>query len=332
MKLRSAANAPDRRISLVLFLVTFGCAARHPIALAVPSAQQHAQDRQAINAVDAGDGDYEVKVLRAQLDANPRDLNTRLALAHRYQKLGFPEVAIEHCRLACERAPDSDDAHIALAKVLREQGRTAEGAKVLAAYSAEREASVSVLAWLGLISDEAGEWKAGEAAHRKALALAPNREDLHNNLGYCLLRQNKKKEAAEEFRSALRINSTSVVASNNLASAIGEGSRKEAVERLQAVTDPASAHNNMAAVLIEDGQYSEARKEIDIALSYNRQHSAALSNLALVSQIDGQPATVKAPVPAALVNEGRWTRAVHAWRHLWGSGASTDRTTKDSGS
>jgi Flp pilus assembly protein TadD len=182
-----------------------------------------------------------------------------------------------------------------------------------------------------LISDEAGDWKAGEAAHRKALALAPGREDLHNNLGYCLLLQNKKKEAAEEFRAALRINSTSVVATNNLATAIGEGSRKEAVERLQAVTDPASAHNNMAAVLIDAGRYAEARQEIDIALSYNRQHSAALSNLALVSRMDGQPATMKAPVSAALVNEGRWARAVHAWRHLWGSGVPTDRTTKDSG-
>jgi Tfp pilus assembly protein PilF len=298
----------------------------------VPSAQQYAQERQAINAVNAWDGDYEVKVLQAKLDANPRDLNTRLRLAGRYRELGFPEVAIEHGRLACERAPDSDEAHIALARMLRELGRQAEGAKVLADYSAQREPSVSVLAWLGLISDEAGEWKAGEAAHRKALALAPNREDLHNNLGYCLLRQNKKKEAAEEFRAALRINFGSVVATNNLVSAIAEGSRKEAVERLQSFTDPASAHNNVAAVLIEDGHYAEARKEIDIALSYNSQHSAALSNLALVSQMDGQPATVKAPVPAAPVNEGRWGRAVQAWHHLWGSGAPADRTTKDSGS
>jgi Flp pilus assembly protein TadD len=296
-----------------------------------PSATQYAQNRQAVNAVDAGDGDYAVKTLRARLDANPRDLTTRLELARRYQKLGFPEVAIEHCRLACERAPDSDEAHIALAKMLREQGRTAEGAKILAEYSTKHDTNVAVLAWLGLMHDEAGELKAGEAAHRKALALAPNRADLHNNLGYCLLRQNKKKEAAEEFRAALRLDSRSVVASNNLAAAIGESSRKEAVERLQSVTDPASAHNNMAAVLIDDGKYTEARREIDIALSYNRQHSAALSNLALVSQMDGQPATVKAPVTAPLVNEGRWTRAFRAWRHLWSSGAPTDRTTKDTG-
>ena len=244
----------------LVFVALLGasCAAHRPLAITQPSAQQYAQDRQAINAVDAGDGDYEVKMLRAKLDSDPRDLPIRLELAHRYQTLGFPEVAIEHCRLACERGPDSDEAHIALAKMLREQGRAAEGAKVLQEYSSKRDASVSVLAWLGLISDEAGELKTGETAHRKALALAPNRADLHNNLGYCRCGRTKKK-AAEEFRAALRIDSRSVAANNNLASALGENSRKEAFERLQSVTDPASAHNNMAAVLIEDGKYAEAR-------------------------------------------------------------------------
>lgn len=301
---------------------TASCAARRTVAPL--SAAQTNMDRQAVNAVDAGDGDYELKVLRAKLDANPADLATRLELAHRYQQLGFFEVAIEHCRLACERAPDSDEAHIALAKALRDDNRPAEGAKVLADYTVKHDGSVSVWAWLGLMHDAAGEWKAGEAAHRKALAMAPARDDLHNNLGYCLLRQNRKKEAIEEFREALKINPKSVVASNNLAAALGSASKKEAVERLQSVTDPASAHSNMAAVLIEAGQYDEARKEIDLALSYNRQHSAALSNLALVSQLDGQPAEVKRQVSS----EGRWARM---WRHLWGQKTPADGTTENSG-
>jgi protein O-GlcNAc transferase len=288
------------------------------------SAQQYNMDRQAINAVNAGDGDYELKVLRARLDANPGDLNARLELAHRYQKLGFFEVAIEHCRLACERAPDSDDAHIALAKTLRDDGRASEGARGLAAYAAHHQGSPSVWAWLGLIHDVAGEWSAGEAAHRKALALAPGRDDLHNNLGYCLLKQNRKKEAIVEFREALRINPSSVVASNNLAEALGSAAKKEAVQRLQSVTDPASAHNNMAVVLMEAGQYQEAREEIDLALGYNRQHSAALSNLALISQLDGKPAEVKLPVR----NEGRWARFR---RLLGGKSVPVDRTANDSG-
>jgi Flp pilus assembly protein TadD len=308
------------------------CAVHRQSALVQPSAQQYAQDRQTVNAIDAGDGDYQIKVLRARLDANPLDLDARLELAEYYRKLGFDEVAIEHCRLACERAPDSEEAHLALAKTLRDSGSPAEGAKVLAAYTAKHDAAgVSVWAWLGLLSDETNDWKAGEAAYRKAVMLAPARDDLHNNLGYCLLREDKKKEAAEELRAALRINPHSVVASNNLAAALDETSRKEAVERLQSVTDPATAHSNMAAVLIEQGQYAEARKEIEIALSYNRQHSAALNNLALVSQLDGQPAQVRALSAKGGTGKGPWVRVVREWRRFLGGSAPVDGKSGDSG-
>ena len=317
-----------RACLIALAFLTAACSFHRQALLTPPSAQQRNQDRQAINAVDAGDGDYELKGLRAKLDTDPRDLTARLALAHRYQQLGFPEVAIEHCRLACERAPDSDDAHIALAKMLRDDGRASEGAKALADYTCRRSsASASVWAWLGLLHDAAGDRKAGETAHRKALAMAPERDDFHNNLGYCLLLQNKKKDAADEFRAALRLNPSSVVATNNLAAALGEGSPKEAIQRLQSVADPATAHSNMAAVLIEAGRYEDARKEIDQALSYNHQHSAALNNLALVSQLDGKPAEVKAPAHPVT----GWSRAARAWHRLWGNGATADRKANDSG-
>lgn len=316
-----------RLLLVATALFTAACAARRQTAV-VPSAQQYAQDRQAINAVDSGDGDYQVKQLRAKLDADPRDLATRLELARRYQSLGFSEVAIEHCRLACERAPESDDAHIALAKMLRESHRTEEGVKALADYTAGRpSAGVSAWAWLGLLSDEIGDTKSGEAAHRKALALAPGRDDLHNNLGYCLLLQKKNKEAAEEFRAALQLNPRSVVATNNLAAALGEGAPKEALERLQSVSDPATAHSNLAAVLIEAGRYDDARREIEIALSYNRQHPAALSNLALVSQKDGKLAEVKALARP----EKKWARVTHAWHRFIGDGEPLNHKVNDTG-
>lgn len=291
------------------------------------SAVQLNHDRQVTNALDAGDGDFELKSLRAKLDANPGDINVRLELAQRYLKLGFPEVAVEHCRLACERAPDSDEAHIALAKTLRDEERTEEATKSLEAFTARHPAAgYKVWAWLGLLHDAAGQFKEGETAHRRALALEPGRDDLHNNLGYCLLRQGKKKEAIEEFRAALKIDPNSATARNNIAEALGKS--KEAVQNLQSVTDAASAHNNMAVVLIEAGEYEEARQEIDVALSYNRQHSAALNNLALISRLDGKPAELKAPVRV----EGKWGRVKHAWQHLWDNEAPKNDRTAETGS
>ena len=306
----------SKSLALAALILLSACAGKkiQPV-----SAVQANHDRQVVNAVDAGDGDFELRQLRAKLDANPGDLPVRLQLAQRYLKLGFPEVAIEHCRLACERAPDSDDAHIALAKTLRDADRAPEATEVLVAFADKHPAAgYKVWAWVGLLHDAAGHFEKGEAAQRKALALEPGRDDLHNNLGYCLLRQGKKKEAIEEFRAALRIDPNSATARNNLAAALGKS--KEAVQNLQSVTDAASAHNNMAVVLIEAGEYAEAREEIEIALSYNRQHSAALNNLVLVSQLDGKPAEVKAPAPV----EGRWVRVKHTWHRLWGNEAPKD--------
>src|SRR6185312_5930158 len=134
----------------------------------------------------------------------------------------FPEIAIEHLRLACERAPESEEAHIALAKVLRESHRPAEAALTLRAFSESHSAasSVEIWAWLGVLEDEAGDWKAGEAAHRKAVALAPRRDDLLNNLGYSLLGQGRKQEAADVFRQALQANPKSLIARDNLGTAL----------------------------------------------------------------------------------------------------------------
>ncbi|HXJ44743.1 MAG TPA: tetratricopeptide repeat protein [Bryobacteraceae bacterium] len=284
------------------------------------SAVSAAMDRQIVNALDAGDGDYPLRTLRAKLDANPSDLTLRLQLAEQYRSLGFPEIAIEHGRLAVERAPDSEEARLGLAKMLRSAERSAEAEKGLLAFSQSHDPSARLWAWIGLLRDDESDWKGGEIAHRKALALAPGRDDLHNNLGYCLLRQGRREEAAAEFAAALRLNPNSTIARNNLGTAL-TGSGKEAVANLQSVTDPATAHSNLAAALIEAGQYDEARREIATALGYNRQHSAALKNLELIAQLDGKPAELQRSTRA----EGKWAhRAVSAWHKFWGVTAPAD--------
>lgn len=272
-------------------------------------------DRQTVNAVELADGDLDLKLLRAQLTANPTDLKARLALVNYYRERGFGDVAAEHLRLACERTPASVETHLELAKLLRRQGELAEAKLVLTTFATRHpevaETNVDVWAWLGLIHDESKDFPSGEAAHRKAVVLAPKRDDLHNNLGYCLLEQGKKEAAAAEFREALRLNKNSLIARDNLGLAT-VSAPKEAVLQWQSVSDPASAHSNMAAVLIEAGKFAEARKEIDIALGYNRQHRAALENLVLLSQLDGKPAEVK-----PFISNAKWARLRAAWLKVW---------------
>jgi Flp pilus assembly protein TadD len=313
------------------------CAGHRTVSSAAPKGFTPAPVRQQVlNAVQSADGDFALTSLRARLDANPRDLDTRLALADRYVQLGFNEVAIEHLRLACERAPDSDEAHIALARMLRADSQTAEAGKMLAAFTVSYPAAgAAVWAWLGLVRDDGEDWKAGEEAHRKALALAPDRDEFHNNLGFCLLRQGKRTEAATEFRTALRLHPHSVIAENNLALALIPDSKnaadsentKDSVAHLQSVTDPATAHSNLAVAFIEAGKYAEAHREIEIALRYNRSNSAALSNLQLLSELEGRPAEIH--IPENRVRAG-WTRVVNAWRNLRGNSAPEGQKTINS--
>ena len=319
---------------LVLFPV--GCVRRTTVSNALtpthsPTSPQRASplERQVLNATDLGEGDFAIKALRDRVSANPQDLSARIALAQHYQTQGFPEVALEHLRLACERAPDSAVAHLELARLLRKQGQTAEAVKTLERLVSrpafQQKPDVEVWAWLGLFRDETSDWRGGEKAHREALALVPERDDLHNNLGFCLLEQGRKGDAAAEFREALRLNRHSVIARNNLGIALAS-SPKDAVLNWQSVSDPASAHNNMAAVLIEAGKYGDARKEIGLALGYNQQHPAALNNLRLLAQLDGKPAEYQ-----STSSPSRWTRFRATWRRLWAENAEEDRSQTESG-
>jgi Flp pilus assembly protein TadD len=129
--------------------------------------------------------------------------------------------------------------------------------------------------------------------------VSPKLAYLHNNLGYNLLLQAKPKAAVQEFEQALAIEPRSQFANNNLGLALlaggtDNGEAKEALMHWQSVSGPATAHNNLATVLIQQKRYAEARKELGIALGYERKLPAALENLALVSELDGKPA-VQAP-------------------------------------
>ncbi len=308
---------------LAASLVASGCGSHtRLLARSVRPSTQQVVEREAVNAVDSGDGDYELRGLRAKLDANPGDLKARFALAQRYQTLGFHEVAVEHGRLAVERMPESEAAQVELAKLLWRAGRSVEAAKFLGEFSRNHELAAGGWAWLGLVRDDSGDWKAGESAYRKALALQPDRDDLHNNLGYCLLRQGKRKDAEAEFRIAVRLDPHSVVARNNLGSVL-TSNPAEAVANLQSVSDPATAHNNLAAAFIEAGKYADARQELSEALRYNPQHPAALNNLTLVSKLDGKPAEFapqagKQTATAAVAAGGNASWVGRTWRRMWG--------------
>ncbi|MBK5295439.1 MAG: tetratricopeptide repeat protein [Acidobacteriia bacterium] len=276
-----------------------GCGPRKAPAAHAPTGVKATMARQVANAVEVGEGDYQLRQLRARMAADPGNLDLRLELAARYESMGFEEVALEHYRLAAQSFPDHPGLEMKLARSLRQHGMAKEALQSLEGFLRRHPDSryAGLRSWAGILSDDLGEWKAGEKYHRAAIAQSEQPQTaLHNNLGHNLLQQGNKKEAAQEFRRSLELDSRNEVARNNLGIALS-ANPKEAVLQWQAQTDPATAHSNLAAVLIEEGRYQQAREELNIALGYKPDHPAALKNLGLVAELDGRPAVIEKREP-----------------------------------
>lgn len=297
------------RLSPFLALLAVSCAPHAHLTKA--PAPLSVWDRQIRNAIDAGDGDYQLRVLREKVAALPDSIPVRLELASAYRERGYPDVALEICRLAAARFPESGDVQLAAVRALRDMNFRAQAIEGLETFlKAHPQTAPEYWSWLGILRDETGRWPLGEPAHRRALELAASLDYLHNNLGYNLLMQKKNEEAAGEFREALRLNPRSQVARNNLGLALAnQNATGAALANWQSGSDAATAHNNLAAVLMEKGNYSDARKELQVALGYNRSHPAALKNLELVGRLDGKPVTllVKPAQPSLWV---RWKAGI----------------------
>jgi Flp pilus assembly protein TadD len=297
-----------------LLLLGAGCATRSYRSVAPPPAVTNTMRRQVLHAADAGEGDPVAARWRSRITAEPDNPAPRLALAAHYGATGFPELEMEHLRLAVARFPGSRDAHLALAQALRKAGQPRQGAEVLANYlRANSPATADAEVWnrLGVCYDEAGDWKAGEQAFRTALAFAPRLDYLLNNLGYNLLQQGRVTESVAVLKEAIERNPDSDTARNNLGLALARSrgaTVAEALQHFENVADAATARNNLAAALMEQERYDESRRLLQAALDYNRSHAVALANLALLAEMDGRPAAVRPgsrPVPV-------WRRPV-AW-------------------
>jgi Flp pilus assembly protein TadD len=286
---------------LLLIVLSASCTRQVQVA-SQPSTHTKTQAllmRQVENAVELGDGDVEARRWRQRLAANAGDLDARLALAKLYASRGQPDLAIEHYRLAAELNPGLPVVTLLLAKALRDMNEPAEASRVIALFVNQHpKESWELLSLKGILEDEQGRFKQGEASYRAALAIDSTETSLHNNLGYNLLLQGHAESAAEEFRKAIAMDPHSVIAHNNLGTALmfaKSGKSEQAFAEWRKSGDPAAAHNNLAAVFMEQGHYPEARQEIASALQFRPDYPAALKNLRLVAAADGGPAT---PAPA----------------------------------
>ena len=243
--------------------------------------------KQVNNAIVAGVGDLEAQNLRETMINDPEDPQVRLKLAEHYESKGFVEVAVEIYRLAGERFPDCELVQIRLAQILRKNERSAEAAESLGAFlDKSKSQNADLYSWLGIVLDDIGSLEDAEKAYQYAIYLEPKKDAHYNNHGYNLYLQGKAPEAEIEIRRALQLNSSSPIARNNLA--IVTQNREEALAQFKAGSDMATAYNNRAATLIEQGDLEEARAELEKAIGYRKDLPQVWSNLRLVGELDGK--------------------------------------------
>jgi Flp pilus assembly protein TadD len=347
--LNPSAEVRARAAALLLTLAAgLCCSCTHQVEAAYRSQHRNSVStvvtQQVENAVNAGSGDPQMRRLRQRLAADAHDMDARITLARLYNQRGYPDLALEHYRMAMLIDPDSLIAALELAKALRTMKQTQAALEVVQFYEMRHPAAGWEIPSLeGVLEDELEQFAPAEKAHRAALKLEPNRSGLHNNLGYNLLLQGKPEAAAAEFRIALKIDPHAEIAHNNLGAALAaqspgaaqtagveespapalaepalqpqpeqpptqpeppaapkkvskseakRDSVQQALKEWERNADPAVAHNNLAALMIEQGRFDEARAELHAALLANPGFAPALANLALVSQSDGKPVTI----------------------------------------
>lgn len=287
----------------LLILTSFGCSQRQVDArtprIRVPRTGVEATyGRHVRNAVEAGDGNVRVREWRRSLARDPRDRDARLNLARHYSTSGYPDLAVEHYRVAATTWPDDAAIAILLARALRDSDAVAEARQALDGYThTHPKASAEAWSWAGILADEAGDPAGGERAHRMAITLHNRSSALHNNLGYNLVLQGRREEASAEFRRALDFDGANALALSNLAAT---GAPGEAAELWKRIVDPASAHSNAGAALLERGDYEGARRELRKAIDLNGSHSAALTNMRLLEAVaEGDGTSSQAAVAQA---------------------------------
>ena len=246
--------------------------------------------------------DRQMGLLQARLRLDPQDIQARLELAAACERYKLYDQALDHYTRALNlsvpatgrQAPETDSkaaarTEAAAAGIGRTARQTAQGAAarpVLAAFLKRSPEAAEVWNELGLLQEQAGDRAAAEQSFRRAVHIQPKSSRFRSNLGYNFLQQDHLASAEAELRRAVALEPSSAAARNNLGIALARrGDIEGARRQFLAVADAATAHNNLAVVLIEMEQYDQGREELIKALAARNYFAPAMENFKLVQQL-----------------------------------------------
>jgi len=166
---------------------------------------------------------------------------------------------------ATDRAPSVNTLH-AMARVMASQGRDAECEVVLDKLVAEHPDFLPAYNELAELHMRNGSLISAETALELGLARAPDDVVLSNNMGMCLLLQQRYEESLPHFARASSADPSDARSRANMATALGLlGRTDEALALFYQVMPPEDAHHNVAVLCRTIGDNQRAELEFQRA-------------------------------------------------------------------
>ena len=149
------------------------------------------------------------------------------------------------------------------------------------------------------------DFAAAEEKYRQAVALSPEQEDLHYNLGIALARQGKVEEAKRHYEKALQLFPDYAEAQNNLGNLLlSQNKMDEAIalfrQAIQNSPENPSFRNNLGTALARQQMVAEATAEFQEAVRLAPDYAEARVNLANAFLASGRPDEAVAQLNEAL--------------------------------
>lgn len=191
------------------------------------------------------------------LSLKPDLASAHVTLGTLYMWTGKMDLAGQELDDAVKLDKFNAAAYAALGNLLLRQGRNAEAEPMLQKAVSLAPDNWGILVQLGGYYDETGKYSLAAEQYQRAAELAPDNPRAQNNLGYIYRLQNRLPEAEAAYKKSIEL-------------------------------EPTSGHyRNLGQVLLEQGNYAEARKNLERAVELKADDYRAYGFLATVYDATG---------------------------------------------
>jgi tetratricopeptide (TPR) repeat protein len=228
--------------------------------------------QEAIDHHRAGRLDQAESLYRAAVAHNANDVRALHLLGTLLIQRRQPALAVSPLRHAAQLAPQSPDAHFALADALRMNGDAAGADPEYRKSIAIRPLFPPAHNGLGLALVQQNKLQSAVMAWERAIQLKPDYAEAHANLGAALAQLKKPTEAATILRKAIALNPNFAPAHNNLANVLDEledsdGAVEHWTKALQLVPNYFDALVNLGKTVQRRGEHDRAMALLNNAVT-----------------------------------------------------------------